>query len=172
MLPRRAIPALGQVFDEGEHMNSDKELEARPSECETDDEFPLGTNAPLKLRVLLIDDMETLLFTLGSGLKQHGHLVYTARSGMEGIEIFKTQSIDVVISDLVLEDMDGWRVGETIREICRQSDRNKPPFILMTGWGLDISEQKKMSASGVDMVLEKPVEIPELIGALRQVTRS
>jgi len=153
-------------------MNSDKGHEARSRKCEAGDEFSLGSDEPLKLRILLIDDMEALLFTLGSGLRQYGHLVCTARSGQEGIEMFETNPIDVVICDLGLEDMDGWQVGERIREICREGVRAKPPFILMTGWGLDISVQKKISASGVDMVLEKPVEIPDLIEAVQQATRS
>jgi CheY-like chemotaxis protein len=153
-------------------MNGDKGHDGRSSECETGDEFSFGSNAPLRLSVLLIDDMETLLFTLGSGLRQYGHTVCTARSGREGIELFKANQIDAIICDLGLDDMDGWQVGKSISEICRESDRSKPPFILMTGWGLDISEQTKIPSSGVDMVLEKPVEIPELIEALQHATRS
>ena len=153
-------------------MNRDKEHGARSHPCDTGEEFTKGTRALSRLRVLLIDDMEPLLFTLGSGLKPHGHCVFTARSGREALELCETNRIAAVICDLNLEDMNGMQVIGKIKEMSRDDDRAGPAVIVMTGMGLDANEQEKLHSLGVDMVLEKPIEISELMEALQTITRS
>jgi CheY-like chemotaxis protein len=168
-LKRHWISGDGLDIDRKVHnMSNDGRPRAMPGDSDNGDAHT-SLSKGMELSVLLIDDMKSLLTILQSGLRQHGHIVFTAQSGKEGVETFSTNRIDVIICDLGMDGMDGWEVGRNVREICEQSGREKPPFILMTGWGADVSDDELFSCSGVDMVLEKPVELPNLIQLLRDV---
>ncbi|MGO8821555.1 MAG: hypothetical protein ACLQO6_10065 [Desulfomonilaceae bacterium] len=52
-----------------------------------------------------------------------------------------------------------------------QSQKAKPPLILLTGWGGQTSEREKMLESGIDLVIEKPVDITELIGKASELAK-
>jgi response regulator RpfG family c-di-GMP phosphodiesterase len=61
--------------------------------------------------------------------------------------------------------MNGWEVAAAVQSICRNRGTVKTPFIVLTGWEDQGDRQEKMSQSGVDAVVQKPVEI----GALTRV---
>jgi CheY-like chemotaxis protein len=124
----------------------------------------------MKLNILFIDDMKPLVTIMESGLEKCGQTVFSAVSGGEGIEIFKSNPIDVVVCDLGMEGMDGWEVGKAILDECRERGIPKTPFILLTGWGYDLSYQEKISESGVDAILEKPIEIDKLMDILQNIS--
>lgn len=121
------------------------------------------------LRILVIDDMRTFLTIIGSGLKRLGQTVFVAQSGREGMQVLETDSVDVVVCDLGMEEMDGWEVAQAVRDLCKRKGVAKIPFVLLSGWGLEIDDQARLSLSGVDMVLQKPVEITCLMQCLREV---
>lgn len=123
----------------------------------------------MKLNILLIDDMKPLVKIMENGLEKFGQNVLTALSGQEGIEIFLSNPIDVVICDLGMEGMDGWEVGKAIMKACKQKGISKTPFVLLTGWGYDQGYQERRAASGVDVIIEKPIEIPELLEILKNI---
>lgn len=127
----------------------------------------LGT----KLRILVIDDMEPVVSILKEGLTQFGQTIFSAQSGKEGMQIYQESEVDVVISDLGMPEMNGWEVGKRIRTICLAKGKSKTPFILLTGWGGQIAEKDKISESGVDAVVDKPVVIRKLLEAMRNVTQ-
>ena len=121
------------------------------------------------LRILAIDDVETILDLVAETLSALNHSVYTARSGAEGVQVFRDQQVDVVICDLGMPGMTGWDVGKQIGEICRDRGIPKTPFVLLTGWGEEIKDSLRMHESGVDKVVAKPFEIPQLLRLLREV---
>jgi len=122
--------------------------------------------------VLLIDDMEPVLRMLKDGLELNGHEVYAALSGRKALEIFKQRRIDVVVCDLGMPEMNGWEVGIATRRICDEKGIPRPPFILITGWSGQQNDTKRISNSGVDAVVEKPVEIGKLISTIRKAVRN
>lgn len=152
-------------------MDSDRGPDATPAKCDGDDSRYNPTH-DFSLNILLIDDMKHLLLILANGLTRYGQTVFTALSGPEGLVLFKTHPIDVVICDLSMEGMDGWDVCESIQEICAELHRAKPMFILMTGWACDISDDEARYREGVDMVLEKPVEMSTLMKVLHEFSAS
>ena len=123
----------------------------------------------MKLNILFIDDMKPLVTIMENGLEKYGQKVFSALSGREGIEIFRSNPIDVVVCDLGMEDMDGWQVGKAIMTECRDKGIPKTPFILLTGWGYDQGYQERLAESGVDAILEKPIEIDKLMRILQNV---
>ncbi len=123
----------------------------------------------MTLNILFIDDMKPLVTIMENGLEKYGQKVFSALSGREGIEIFRSNPIDVVVCDLGMEDMDGWQVGKAIVKECRDKGIPKTPFILLTGWGYDQGYQEMLAESGVDAILEKPIEIDKLMRILQNI---
>lgn len=121
------------------------------------------------LRILAIDDVEPILDLVAETLTALNHSVFTAPSGAEGIQLFKAQPVDVVICDLGMPGMTGWDVGRQIEQICRNKGMPKTPFVLLTGWGDEVKDSAKMRESGVDRIVAKPFEIPQLVQLIREV---
>ena len=131
------------------------------------------TTAALKVlrmmlrRILAIDDREPYLKILQAGLAQFVPNPLTATSGKEGLRILQEAEVDLVICDLGLPDLDGWEVSRRIKQICMESNIPKPPFILLTGRtdreNMYQEETAGMADSGVDAIVGKPTDIPEIL---------
>jgi PAS domain S-box-containing protein len=123
----------------------------------------------LPMTVLVIDDMESIVEMLGEVMNEIGHTAFTATSGDQAIEIYKNNLIDVVVCDLVMPIMDGWQVGRTIKSICAAKGVSKTPFVLLTGWGGQALEEEKIRESGIDSLLEKPIDIKKLLNVMSRL---
>lgn len=130
---------------------------------------PAERETPGSLRMLLVDDVEQAVTLLQEGLEAFGHEAVTALSGFEAIDRFSAEQFDVVICDLGMPGMNGWQVGRAISSACAKTGRPKPPFILLTGWGGQVAESTQMAESGVDRVVEKPVDFPRLMDVVREL---
>lgn len=123
------------------------------------------------VRILLVDDLESLVIILERGLRKQGHVVFSAKTGGEAIEIFKKEQIEVVVCDMAMDGLDGCDVSRNVMEICKSRGIPKPPFILMTGWGGAIDHAERLSRFGVDRVVEKPVTIPDLENIILEMSK-
>ena len=112
---------------------------------------------------------EATVRMLKAGLSRWGHEVTTALSGEEAVTIFKENRIDLVICDLGMTGMSGWEVAGTIRTVCREKEIPRTPFIVLTGWEDQENEWERRADSGVDAVVQKPVEIARLLEIIREV---
>ncbi len=119
--------------------------------------------------ILVIDDMEAVLDVLKAGLTRSGHVVVTASSGQQGLDIFSENSIDLVICDLGMPGINGWEVGKRIKSVCDRRHISKTPFVLLTGWGGQSTEADSIAESGVDAVMEKPVNIEQIQEVIRKL---
>jgi YesN/AraC family two-component response regulator len=61
-------------------------------------------------RILVADDSELIKSTLKLYLSKEKHLVYTADDGAQAIEIFKRERPDIVITDIIMPEADGFQV--------------------------------------------------------------
>jgi len=122
-------------------------------------------------RILIVDDFEPIIRILSEGLGHCGKTVYTALSGDEAVAIFQRHSVDVVICDLGMPGMNGFQVSEKIRDLCLERGIPKPPFLMLTGWGGQVEEDERLSRSGVDMVIEKPIDIAKLVQLLNELSQ-
>lgn len=121
-------------------------------------------------RILLIDDVEPLLKIMTKGLTRSGQKVFPAISGQAGLEILKSHPVEVVVCDMGMPVMDGWKVAEGVRSLCRDKGISRIPFILLTGWAAELSTSAgSLADTGVDMIMDKPVEIPALIRAVAEL---
>ncbi len=155
-------PGQGAVFTVG-IPRSMKE----PADTEAARPYPMG--APL--RILAVDDVEPITMMLSDLLGVFGHEVLMALSGEDAIQIFNEQPVDLVISDLGMPKMNGWEVGKQVKLICEERRIPKVPFILLTGWGGQSAKKGKMEESGVDVVVEKPLDPERLLALVEELIR-
>lgn len=123
-------------------------------------------------RILVVDDLKPLLRILSHGLIRRGQTVFAASSGEEALDIFEANQVDVVICDLAMPEMNGWQVCLSMKKMCEDRGIPKPVLIILTGWGGQVNEQQRISESGVDRVLEKPVDIPNLLRVIRELVET
>lgn len=121
--------------------------------------------------ILVIDDREVLVEVIRDGLEAFGHAVFTALSGEEGLEIFRNNPVDLVICDLGLLGMNGWEVGEAIKNLCLLRNAPKPPFVILTGWSDRSGNREKIIKSGTDRVIQKPVDMSKLLAVIGTLVR-
>ena len=106
-------------------------------------------------RILVIDDEDAIRKSFELALEDSGYQVDTASSGMEGIEMLKSQNYDLVFLDLKMPGMNG---VETLREI-RKLNKDIPVYIVTAFYGEFFEELKHMAEQGVEFeVLNKPVD--------------
>jgi CheY-like chemotaxis protein len=79
--------------------------------------------------ILCIDDEEPALLLRRRVLEKAGYRVFTALTGKEGIEVFRFQSIDVVILDYWMADLDGLDVAAELKKL-----NPKTPVIMLSGY--------------------------------------
>ena len=71
------------------------------------------------MKVLLIEDEQSMLFTLTNLLRHRGHEVIAAASAERGLEVLGDEEVDLVISDLRLPGMDGINLIRKVKERCQ-----------------------------------------------------
>jgi two-component system CheB/CheR fusion protein len=118
-----------------------------------------------KLNILVVDDIEQIVNSLHEALTLRNQKVFRALSGIQALEIFEHHHIDLVICDLGMPEMNGWQIAERIEAICSTRGVSRPAFILLTGWGTEVSAFDPRNHP-VDHVLEKPVDLNELINVI------
>gem|GEM_PF-941834 len=120
------------------------------------------------LTFLIVDDMEYVANLLAEGLTPFSKKVFGAYSGEQALSVFRKNPTDVVLCDLGMPRMSGWEVGKRIREYCEEQTLKKPFFVVLTGWGGQDEETQKIADSGVDAVIEKPVDIDRLVQMIQR----
>ena len=110
-----------------------------------------------KARILIVEDDADNGRSLLEAIGDLGFDVELAATGKGGLEAFRARGADVVLSDLVLPDIDGIEVMKTIRGY----DGDRTPVILMTAYGSIDSSVRAMKAGAYDY-LQKPLDIDDL----------
>lgn len=120
-------------------------------------------------RVLVVDDDPLSLKVLSRHLTQHGYRVCTGASGVEGLRLFAQEQPDVVVSDVVMPEMDGF---EFCRQLRQQRGGELVPFIFLSSRG-EIDDRVQGYERGADDYIIKPFEPLELVAKIEaQIERS
>jgi CheY-like chemotaxis protein/signal transduction histidine kinase len=113
---------------------------------------------------LLVDDDPRNIFALSSALERRGMKVLTATTGAEAIELIEgTPSLAIVLMDIMMPEMDGYRTVEKIR---RKREYRRLPIIALTAKAMKGDREKCLQAGASDY-LAKPVNTEQLLSALR-----
>lgn len=128
------------------------------------------TSAPCRpLRILCIDNEPQLRQIMHDVLESDHHQVAVAKSGSEGLDMFRSslhlgEPYEVVITDLGMPDIDGHHLARAIKAESPQT-----PIIMLTGWGA-MTKTHGQKSQAVDAVLGKPPRMHELSNLLFQIT--
>jgi CheY-like chemotaxis protein len=115
-------------------------------------------------KVLIVDDDIRNIFSLTGVLEQHDIEVIHAESGREGIAMLKeTPSIDMVLMDVMMPDMDGY---ETMRQIRSNERFRKLPMIAITAKAMK-GDREKCIEAGASEYISKPVDVDQLVSMMR-----
>ena len=110
--------------------------------------------------LLLVDDDPGLLKLLGLRLTIEGYSVVTAESGVEGLRVLNREKVDLVISDLRMDEMDGMQLFAEIQKV-----QPGMPVIILTAHG-SIPDAVAATQQGVFSFLTKPVDKDALYQAI------
>jgi response regulator RpfG family c-di-GMP phosphodiesterase len=120
------------------------------------------------MKILIVDDKEENLYLLETLLKGNGYEVVTARDGVEALDKLKEESLDMIISDILMPKMDGFQL---CRECKRDDSLKKIPFIFYTATYADAKDEQFALSLGAARFIVKPIEIDVLVQTIRDVIR-
>jgi PAS domain S-box-containing protein len=160
---------IGQMADEGEygtkeyvggklmtdfHVNQEEKKGERPN---ADMRHPLSG-----LRILIVDDDAGICQSLRDLLEDERCCVQTAPSGLHAMELLKRQQFDLVLSDVVMPDMDGYQLYQAVKNTMPNL-----PVVLMTAFNYDKDHIIKRSClEGLQgVIFKKPIN-PALLKKL------
>lgn len=115
-------------------------------------------------RVLIVDDNPDIREVLGTYAAKEGFEPITAKDGFEALDLFRKTSPAVILLDVMMPGMDGYRVCERIRS---ESD---VPIILITAKGEDYERVMGLDI-GADDYIVKPFNDNEVMARVRAVLR-
>lgn len=119
--------------------------------------------------VLIVDDDVRNAFALSKALQYMGLNVMIAQDGKQALKLLANESsIEVVLMDIMMPEMDGYQVIEKIRE---QPYGEKLPIIALSAMAM-AEESVKNQHAGADEFLPKPVDMPSLVALIRACLQS
>ena len=109
------------------------------------------------VNILVVEDDRNLSKLMTAVLKQNGYNVLNATDGVQALDILDTSHVDLIISDIMMPNMDGYELTDQLR----QSNYNLP--ILMVTAKESFEDKKKGFILGTDDYMVKPIDIDEMI---------
>jgi response regulator RpfG family c-di-GMP phosphodiesterase len=120
------------------------------------------------MKILIVDDMEDGLYMLETILKGNGYEVLTALNGLEALSKLKKESVDIIISDIMMPRMDGFQF---CRECKKDDDLKKIPFIFYTATYTGQKDEEFALSLGAVKFIKKPTELNTFLNILEGVIK-
>jgi two-component system cell cycle response regulator len=117
-----------------------------------------------KLNILYVEDDKEVNEIFTFIFKKYAKYIYNAFNGKEGLELFKNNHIDIVISDIQMPKMNGIEMAKEIRKI----DENIP-IVFITAFGEENEYLKEAIKIGVDAYITKPIEKEKILKELNKI---
>ena len=118
--------------------------------------------------ILIIDDEKAILGFLKERLMSEGFNVLTASDGKEGMNLFNGNQVDLVITDIIMPDKDGFITIMELKKICPDIK-----IIAMSGGGRGLPAYYLDTAKGfgAKYTFEKPFKTSELVEAVHELLK-
>lgn len=107
--------------------------------------------------VLVVEDDKNLKKLMVTYLKKNNYTTFEARNGIQALDIIDKQYIDLVISDIMMPEMDGYELLSELRIANYEI-----PIMLITAKS-DISDKKQGFILGADDYMVKPIDMEEMV---------
>lgn len=108
-------------------------------------------------QILVVEDDASLRRLMSAALKQHGYQPFTANDGIEALDMLEKTNIDLIISDVMMPNMDGYELTRQLRKAEYQL-----PILMVTAKETFEDKQEGFLA-GTDDYMVKPIDINEMI---------
>jgi two-component system copper resistance phosphate regulon response regulator CusR len=117
------------------------------------------------MKILIIEDDEKTAAYLRKGLMEAAFTVDMVHSGLDGRHQALTEGYDLIVMDIMLPDLDGWRILASLRQAG-----NATPVLLLTARD-SVEDRVHGLEMGADDYLVKPFAFAELLARIRNILR-
>ena len=117
------------------------------------------------MKVLVVEDQPKMGDYLKQGLSEAGFLTDLARNGTDGLHCAMTGEYDLLVLDVMLPEVDGWSILQTVRKAGNQT-----PVLFLTARD-KVEDRVKGLEMGADDYLVKPFAFSELLARVRTLVR-
>ena len=121
----------------------------------------------MKKKILVIDDEASIRNLLTQALGQQDYDVYSAASGREGKRVLKEITPDLVISDLQMEDTDGFSLIEELKAL-----QPNVPIMLLTGVIFDPETIQETINKKISAYLQKTAPLKTILEEVARLVKS
>ena len=108
-------------------------------------------------QVLVVEDDASLRRLMSAALKQNGYEPFTAEDGLKALDMLEKTNIDLIISDIMMPNMDGYELTRQLRRANYDT-----PILIVTAKET-FEDKQKGFMSGTDDYMVKPIDINEMI---------
>lgn len=116
-------------------------------------------------RILIVDDEPNIVTVVAARLKGNGYEVIQAQDGLAGLELAKKEKPDLIILDLMLPKLDGYKVCNLLKKDSRYAGI---PIILFTAKAQE--DDKRMGEeAGADAYVMKPYDPKVLLAQIQEL---
>ncbi len=119
------------------------------------------------VKILVVEDEETLLHNLADKLRAEGFTVVTANEGEAGLQKIRAEVPDLIILDIMLPGLDGLSICRMVRH---DANTSHIPIIMLTARGTEVDKIVGLE-SGADDYIVKPFGLGEFLARVRAVLR-
>lgn len=117
-------------------------------------------------KILIADDSQTVITILKDIFEKEGYAVVTAGSGEEALAVLESQRPDVVLTDTVMTDIDGF-------EVCRRIKGNpsltKPPKVVVMTGTIEAVDATKARSAGADDYCAKTSDFKCILNTVNEL---
>ena len=114
-------------------------------------------------KVLIIEDDLRIRKIIGFHLEKEGYSVKSAENGKIGLELFETETPDIILLDIMMPVMNG---NEFCKELLTKHPNNNTPIIVLSAKN-DVDQVFESYSNGVIEYLHKPFKVEALLEVLR-----
>lgn len=118
-------------------------------------------------KVMIIDDDQQFLDEVVDALSSEGYAVSSFSDGKNASKHAREIIPDIIMLDLQLEDMSGFKVAEELRGL---SEEKSIPIVAITGVYTDKEHRLFMDMCGIETCLTKPIDMEEMIRTIERVS--
>ncbi len=118
-----------------------------------------------KRTILLVDDDIFLVDIMAFTFKQSGFEIIKAHNGKEALEVIAKESIDLILTDIMMPVMDGFELAKNIKE---NPNIKHLPIIFLTAKS-NIEDKNKGFSLGINDYVVKPFNLKDLVSRINKV---
>jgi diguanylate cyclase (GGDEF)-like protein len=118
-----------------------------------------------KSTILVIDDEEQIARRVKKFLEKEGYSVFIAFNGEDGINIVENNPVDIIVTDIKMDGMNGIEVLQKAKTLCRDIEG-----IMVTGYKEEDFAKKSLRTGAIDY-LTKPIDLVELLFSINRAIR-